>query len=80
MDILSSCPIPCIRADQVCTPPNLVLRQRCQIDIIRTWDVREHKFSEISVNTLDVEQSIQSKWLQILLLFGTELNPHVDME
>ncbi|SVD11295.1 uncharacterized protein METZ01_LOCUS364149 [marine metagenome] len=32
----------------------------------------EHKFSEISVNALDVDQSIQSKWLQILLPLGTE--------
>ena len=39
---------------------------------IRTGMCGEHKFSEISVNALDVDQSIQSKWLQILLPLGTE--------
>ncbi|MEC8891778.1 MAG: hypothetical protein VX901_00500 [Candidatus Poribacteria bacterium] len=39
MDTVSSCSIPRIRADQVCTPPNLALWQRRQIDN-SNWDVR----------------------------------------
>lgn len=48
--------------------------------VIQAGMFGEHKFSEVSITSPDVWQSIQSKWLQILLLPGTELKLHIDMD